>query len=284
MSLYGAVEAGGTKFVCGVGSEPDDLVCTEFPTTQPHETLGKVAEFFAGHKLTAVGVGSFGPIDATPGSPLYGHITNTPKAGWRNCDVVGALRSALQVPVGFDTDVNGAALAEGRWGAARGLHTFLYVTVGTGIGGGAVVNNQVLHGRSHPEMGHVLIPHDGTFEGNCPFHKTCLEGLASGPAIQKRWGCKAADLPPDHKAWGYEAQYLAAGLLNWIVTLSPQRVIVGGGVFSQAHLRARVQTVLCDLVKGYVEVPEIVPPALGNRSGVLGGLVLAEAALYNQSK
>jgi len=284
MALYGAVEAGGTKFVCGVGSGPGDLVCAEFPTTQPDETIRRVAEFFADHPLIAAGIGSFGPIDVTPESPTYGYITNTPKAGWRNFDVLGALRRALQVPVGFDTDVNGAALAEGRWGAARGLHTFLYVTVGTGIGGGAIVNHQVLHGRSHPEMGHVLIPHDGTFAGVCPFHGACLEGLASGPAMEKRWGCKAVDLPPGHPAWEAEAQFLAAGLVNWIVTLSPQRVILGGGVMSQGHLAARVQQRLCELLNGYLDPPEIVAPELGKRSGVLGGFVLAEAALYNQSK
>jgi len=284
MAVYGAVEAGGTKFVCGVGSGPDDLVCAEFPTTQPEETIRGVADFFAGRPLIAAGIGSFGPIDVTPGSPTYGHITDTPKAGWRNFDILGALHRALRVPVGFDTDVNGAALAEARWGAARGLHTSLYVTVGTGIGGGAIVNHRVLHGRSHPEMGHVLIPHDGTFAGVCPFHGACLEGLASGPAMEARWGCKATDLPPGHPAWEAEAQFLAAGLLNWIVTLSPQRVILGGGVMSQEHLLARVRQRLCELLNGYLQPPEIVAPELGNRSGVLGGFVLAEAALYNQSK
>ena len=279
MSLYGSLEAGGTKFVCGVGSGPDDLECVEFPTTQPRETLGRVAEFFKDREIAAAGIASFGPIDPNPDSPSYGYITNTPKAGWRNFDILGGLRQALQVPVGFDTDVNGAALGEARWGAARGLHTFIYVTVGTGIGGGAIVNHQVLHGRSHPEMGHVLIPHDGTFPGVCPFHGACLEGLASGPAIRARWGCKAIELPPDHPAWEAEANYLAAGLLNWIVTLSPQRVILGGGVLSQKGLLARVRQVLCTLLNGYIQPPEIVAPELGSRSGVLGGLVLAEAAL-----
>jgi fructokinase len=277
MPVYGAVEAGGTKFVCGVGTGPEDLKCSEFPTGQPHETVRHAVEFFSGHDLTAAGIASFGPIDCK-----QGYITNTPKAGWRNFDLAGTFRLALRVPIGFDTDVNGAALAEHRWGAARGLHTFLYVTVGTGIGGGAVVNNQVLHGRNHPEMGHVLIPHDGRFAGVCPFHGACLEGLASGPAIEARWGSKAADLPPDHPAWEAEAGYLAAGLVNWILTLSPQRVILGGGVMGQAHLFALLEAQLAKLLNGYVEPPEIVAPELGNRSGVLGGVVLAEAAFYNQ--
>jgi fructokinase len=279
MPVYGAIEAGGTKFVCGVGTGPEHLDCREFPTGEPHETVRCAVEFFAGHPLTAAGIASFGPIDCERGV-----ITNTPKIGWKNFDLAGAFREALQVPIGFDTDVNGAALGENRWGAARGLHTFLYVTVGTGIGGGAMVNGQVLHGRSHPEMGHVLIPHDGNFAGACPFHGTCLEGLASGPAIEARWGIKATDLPPDHPAWESEARYLAAGLANWILTLSPQRVILGGGVMKQAHLFHRIEHELRKLLNGYLEPPPIVAPELGGRSGVLGAMVLAEAAFYNQTK
>jgi fructokinase len=279
MPLYGSIEAGGTKFVCGIGSGPEDLKCCEFPTGEPHETVRRAVEFFAGQPLSGAGIASFGPIDCR-----RGRITNTPKPGWSNFDLAGELRRALQVRIGFDTDVNGAALGEQRWGAARGLDTFLYVTVGTGIGGGAIVNNQVLHGRNHPEMGHVLIPHDGKFAGTCPFHKTCLEGLASGPAIEARWGIKAANLPPDHPAWEAEAQYLAAGLANWILTLSPQRVILGGGVMGQAHLFASIGKQLEKLLNSYIELPEIVAPELGNRSGVLGGIVLAEAAFYNQTK
>lgn len=279
MPLYGSIEAGGTKFVCGVGTGPGDLKRCEFPTGEPRATVRRAAEFFAGMQLAAVGIASFGPIDCK-----QGRITNTPKPGWRNFDLAGEMREALGVPIGFDTDVNGAALGEQRWGAARGLHTFLYVTVGTGIGGGAVVNDRLLHGRNHPEMGHVMIPHDGKFAGACPFHGTCLEGLASGPAMEARWGMKASDLPPDHPAWETEAQYLAAGLMNWIVTLSPQRVILGGGVMSQTHLLARIDAQLQKLLNGYVEAPDLVAPELGNRSGVLGGIVLAEAAFYNQTK
>jgi fructokinase len=292
MALYGAVEAGGTKFVCAVGTGPDDLrSVTRFPTTTPGETLSRVVAFFREQPepVTAVGVGSFGPVDPNPGSPTYGYVTSTPKPGWRNADVRGPIQAALGVPVGFDTDVNAAALGEYRWGAAAGLDTFVYLTVGTGIGGGGMVAGRLMHGLIHPEMGHMRIPHDrqaDPYEGFCPYHGDCLEGLAAGPAIERRWGQKAAELPPDHPAWALEAEYLAPGLVNLICTLSPQRLILGGGVMGQAHLfplvRGRVQA----LLNGYVEAAAvmgeidryIVPPGLGDRAGVLGAIALAEQA------
>ncbi|MFH1572186.1 MAG: ROK family protein, partial [Gemmatimonadota bacterium] len=190
MSLYGAIEAGGTKFVCAVGTSPDDLRAeVRLPTTTPEETLGRVLEFFrqqhVREPLAAVGIGSFGPVDPDPASPTFGHVTTTPKPGWAGTDFAGVVRRALAVPVGFDTDVNAAALGEHRWGAARGLDTFVYLTVGTGIGGGGLCDGHLLHGLMHPEMGHVPVRHDrqrDPFEGACPFHGDCLEGLASGPA------------------------------------------------------------------------------------------------------
>jgi fructokinase len=283
MPVYGAVEAGGTKFVCGIGTGPEDLESREFPTGGPEETIGQVADYLGNRAIAAAGIASFGPIDPDPRSATFGYITTTPKRGWRNFDLAGELRRVLRVPVGFDTDVNGSALGEQRWGAARGLETFLYVTVGTGIGGGAMVGGQLLHGRSHPEMGHILIPHDGTFPGVCPYHGACLEGLASGPAIEARWGCPGSSLPPEHPAWDREAEYLAAGLLNCILTLSPQRVILGGGVPHQKHLFPLIREKLSRLLNGYYSPPEIVAPELGDRSGVLGALVLAETAFYNQN-
>ena len=240
--------------------------------------------------LRAIGIGSFGPVDLQPGSPTFGHITATPKPGWRNFDLVGAVRSILDLPIGFDTDVNAAALSEARWGAAQGLSDFLYLTVGTGIGGGALVNGKLLHGLIHPEMGHIHVPHDcanDPFPGICPYHRDCLEGLASGPAIQARWGLPGADLPSEHPAWQLEADYLALGLANWVSTLSPQRVVLGGGVMEQACLFPLIRRRLQQILNGYIDSPQIsdaideyiVPPRLGNRSGVLGALVLAEQAV-----
>jgi fructokinase len=235
-------------------------------------------------------VAAFGPLDPHPESPTYGFITSTPKPGWANVNVVGAIKRSLSVPIGFDTDVNGAALGEQRWGAARGLDTFIYLTIGTGIGGGAVVGGQPVHGMLHPEMGHIRLPHDwiaDPFPGSCPYHGDCLEGMANGPAMERRWGQKAETLPADHPAWDLEATYLAHGLASLICTLSPQRIIMGGGVMQQPHLFPLVRAKTQALLNGYVQAPQIlsdieayiVPPGLGSQSGMLGALVLAEHAL-----
>ncbi|HEX9733666.1 MAG TPA: ROK family protein [Thermoanaerobaculia bacterium] len=290
--LYAGIEAGGTKFVCAVGSGPDDLRAeARFPTTTPEETLGRVIDFFRRQgrehgRLDAVGIASFGPVDLDRESPSWGHLTSTPKPGWAHTDLAGIVGRALELPVAFDTDVNGAALAEGRWGAARGLATFVYVTVGTGIGGGAVVDGELLHGLVHPEMGHMLVPHDrdaDPFAGQCPYHGDCLEGLASGPAIAARWGRAAHELPDDHPAWDLEAEYLAAAAVNLTVVLSPQRVVLGGGVMERAQLYPKIRRRTRERLNGYVRSPAvvdeidayIVPPALGKRAGVLGALALA---------
>jgi fructokinase len=290
--VLGAIEAGGSKFVCGIGDTPEDLVTTQIPTTTPAETLEEVVEFFrreAGRDLKAVGIASFGPVDPHPGSPTFGYITCTPKLGWRGTDVAGTVGRGLGVPVGFDTDVNGSALAEARWGAARDLADFIYLTVGTGIGGGALVNGKLLHGLLHPEMGHLRIPHDRArdpYAGACPFHGDCLEGLASGPALRARWTMAPRELPPEHPAWALEAEYLALGLHNLVCTLSPRRIVIGGGVSHQPCLLPMVRAELTRLLNGYIEAAEIVEemesfvvlPELGDRSGVLGALVLAEEA------
>ena len=291
MALWGGIEAGGTKFVCAVGTGPDDIRHEiRYPTGSPDETLATAVEFF---KLCgpadAVGIASFGPIDPNPASSAYGYITTTPKEGWANVDFVGAVQSALDVPVGFDTDVNAAALGEWKWGAARGLDTFLYLTVGTGIGGGGLANGKPMRGLLHPEMGHIALPRDPSvdpFEGVCPYHGDCLEGLASGPAIQARWGTPVEELPDAHPAWELEAHYLGAALASFICVLSPQRIVLGGGVMKHAPLIRAVREETRVRLNGYIQSPAILEemeryiaaPALGDRSGVLGAIALAQGA------
>jgi len=281
MRRFGGIEAGGSKFVCGVGSGPEDLESIEFPTAGPEETVARCVAYFKDQeRVEGVGIASFGPIDSDPLSATFGYITSTPKTAWRNFDFAGAVRKALGVPVAFDTDVNAAARAEFQWGAAQGLTTFLYVTVGTGIGGGAMVNGRMLHGRGHPEMGHVRVPHDRArdpFPGNCPYHGDCLEGLAAAPAIAARWGQAPHLLPSDHPAWGLEAEYLALGLLNWIATLAPERIILGGGVMARKGLLTGVCGRVMELMNGYMNLPAMVAPALDARAGVLGAIALAAA-------
>ena len=292
MGLYGGIELGGTKIVCAVGTGPGGIRAeTRFPTVGAAEALARIAGFFSSNgPIQAVGVACFGPLDPNPASPTFGYVTTTPKPGWAHTDVVGILRDALGVPVGFDTDVNGAALGEWRWGAAQGLDTFIYLTVGTGIGGGGMANGRMLHGLMHPEMGHLWVPHDRAkdpFAGSCSYHGDCLEGLAAGPAIEARWGQRGEHLPPDHPAWALEAHYLALALVNYILTLSPQRLILGGGVMAQSQLFPLIRAEVQALLKDYLRVEPIqhaidryiVPPGLGGRAGVLGALALAERAV-----
>jgi len=283
MAVFGGIEAGGTKFVCGVGTGPDDLVTTRIPTTSPDATVAEAVAWFGeksiGEKsdgrLKAVGIGSFGPVDLNSG-----HITSTPKAALRNYDLAGAIGKGLGVPVRFDTDVNAAVLGEARWGAARGISNCLYLTIGTGIGGGAIVGGQIVHGLTHPEMGHIRIPHDlvaDSYPGGCPYHGDCLEGLASGPAIEARWGMPGCNLPSDHPAWALEARYLALGVANFICTLSPELILIGGGVMRQTQLYEMVRREAERILSGYVgKLPLITPPGLGEFAGVLGALALAE--------
>jgi fructokinase len=274
-----------------VGSGPEDLEYRVIPTSTPQTTMDEVIAFFRPRLgLRAIGIASFGPVDLHRRSPSYGHITATPKLAWRNFDLAGAVGSALKLPIGFDTDVNAAALGEARWGAAQDVADFVYVTVGTGIGGGALVSGSPLHGLQHPEMGHIRVPHDWAadpYAGICPYHGDCLEGLASGPAIEARWGIAPGRLPADHPAWELEAHYLALALMNWTVVLSPRRVVLGGGVMRQPQLFPLMRRKLQEQLNGYIPCPElqagidryIVPSELGDRAGVLGALVLAEAAV-----
>jgi fructokinase len=288
--LYGGIEAGGAKWVCAVGNGPEDMRgTTTFPTTEPDETIARAVEFFAQNgSLAAVGVGSFGPVDLRRSSRSFGFITTTPKPGWAQTNVAGRLQDSLDVPVAFDTDVNAAALGEQRWGAAVGLGSFCYVTVGTGIGGGVVVNGRLVHGLLHPELGHMRIPHDRVedpFPGSCPYHGDCFEGLASGEAMRQRWGHGAHELTDD-EPWKLEAQYLAFGLVNVIYALSPERIILGGGVMKEPTLLSRVKERLRELLAGYFDAPEfkdaigdfVVRPGLGDRAGVLGAIALAQDA------
>jgi fructokinase len=289
MSL-GGIEAGGTRWTCAVGDgggEPSRV--ESFATTTPGETIGRAIDFFAGvPDLEALGVGSFGPVEVSRDSPRWGTITTTPKPGWADTDVAGPLAAGLGVPIALDTDVNAAAVGEWRHGAARGLDTFCYVTVGTGIGGGVFANGRAVHGLLHPELGHMLVPHDrdrDPFPGSCPFHGDCLEGLASGPAIEARWGRPGEELT-DPAVWELEAGYLALGLMNVVLVLAAERIVLGGGVSGAPGLIGAVRTRLRELLAGYVDVPQLgpdiddylVPPALGPRSGVVGAIELAREA------
>jgi fructokinase len=280
-TCFGGLEIGGSTVRCVIGTDPRDIRAdASFPTTGPDETLARAIAFFRAHApVLVLGIASFGPLDLEATSPSAGFITETPKPGWSRVDVGGALRRALQVPVTLDTDVNGAALAEWRWGAGTGCDPIVYVTVGTGIGGGAIIDGRRLHGAMHPEMGHMRVPRhpDDPFSGACPFHGDCLEGLASGAAIRVRRGLPGEALTVDDPVWALEARYLALGLANIVVMLAPRRVIVGGGVMRQSSLLARVREEMRALLAGYVRMPEglLVPPALGERAGVLGALALA---------
>lgn len=284
--IYGLVEAGGTKFVLGIASGKDDVHETvRVPTTTPEKTIGAMLDWFSARgPLAAVGIASFGPIDLDPTSSRYGHITETPKPHWSGTDLVGPLKAGLKCPVGLDTDVNAAALAEYLWGAAQGHRTSLYFTIGTGVGGGAVIEGKTLRGLSHPEMGHIRLsrhPDDLEFAGTCPFHGDCLEGLASGPAIIARWGKSLSDLPADHEAHDIIAYYLAQMVVSMQAVFEPGRISLGGGVMETAELIDRVQDMAARLGAGYFtsSAKEIVSlPGLGDRSGLLGALALAMRA------
>jgi fructokinase len=294
------VELGGTTVVCAVGTDPGNLRDRAvIDTTDPGSTIERIAAHLSRHRtqLTAIGVASFGPIDLDRSSERYGYITSTPKPRWGGTDLVGPLQRAFGVPIGFDTDVNGAALAEARWGSARGLDTFVYITAGTGIGGGGLVRGCPMHGLLHPEMGHMRIPRhpaDPLLRGACPFHGDCWEGWAAKGAIERRWGAgrMATDLI-DPTDLGLLAHYLAAGVANLICAISPRRVVLGGGIVlgdgDAAHrdrmLRlVRVETVA--LLGGYLQLRELgeaidrflVAPTFGTDAGVLGAIALAQDA------
>lgn len=289
--LFGAVEAGGTKFVCAVGNDRGEILAQErFPTRDPKSTLADMHAFLRRGRslgeLSAIGVASFGPIELDPTSGRFGFIGRTPKAGWSGTDIAGGLAREFRCPIGFDTDVNAAALAEHRWGAARGVENLVYLTVGTGIGGGVVVDGAPIHGLLHPEIGHVYLrrhPLDLEFRGVCPFHGDCAEGVASGPAILARAGAPLQQLDEAHPQWEIEADYLGQLCAQLVVTVSPRRIVIGGGVMSQPRLLPLIRPRLRHWLGGYIDRSEIltgtdqyvVAPELGDNAGVLGALILA---------
>lgn len=280
--IVGGIEAGGTKFVCAVGDHSGKILDkTSFPTKGPEETLHEAKKFFVGKRIEALGIGSFGPVDLDVKSDTYGTIQNTPKTRWKNFDILSKLKNDYQVPVSIDTDVNLAALGEYKFGVGKDVSSCLYVTVGTGIGAGFVQEGKTYQGKNHPEMGHILIKQhqDDLFEGSCPYHGTCLEGLASGPAIEKRYGTKGVFLADAQEVWNLEAYYLAQAVLNYTVILSPERIIIGGGVMKQKALYPLIREKVLDLLNGYVKVENInkfiVAPALEDEQGVKGAVALA---------
>lgn len=291
-TYLGAIEAGGTKFICAVGLKNGEILeRSSFPTTTPGETMDRVFEFFNGKPIAALGVGTFGPVDLDSASETYGYITSTPKPHWSDFNLIGALQNLLPVPIGLDTDVNAAALGEATWGAAKGLDSCVYMTVGTGIGAGALVEGKLLHGLLHPEMGHITVKRhpDDPFSGKCPFHLDCLEGMAAGPAIEQRWGKKGYELADMKQVWEFEAYYLAQAVVNFIYILSPKKIILGGGVMNQTKLFPMIRKHVLEMLNNYVGNREfldgmdefIVPPGLGDNAGLSGSLLLAKQALDN---
>jgi len=280
--MYGAIEAGGTKFVCAVSDEQLEIKeRVSIPTTTPEETLKQVFAFFDQYTLNSIGIGSFGPIDVNKKSATYGYVTSTPKTAWKNFDFLGAVKQRYGVPVAWTTDVNAAAYGEYKKGSARGAESCLYLTIGTGIGGGAVIDGKVLSGFGHPEMGHLLVRMhpDDDFKGVCPYHGNCLEGIAAGPAIEKRYGKKGTDLADDKKVWEIEAFYLAQALVNYTLILSPEKIILGGGVMKQTKLLSLIKQEFTKLMAGYVDTPSldeyIVTPELEDNAGIMGCLLMA---------
>lgn len=288
--MLAGIEAGGTKMVCAVSDAELNLKGSAvFPTTTPQETIAEIINYFRKFDIDAVGIGSFGPIDLNPKSPTYGYITKTPKTGWSDFDFVGVFKKAFGVPVGFDTDVNAAILGEVYKGAAYGCNNAIYITIGTGVGVGVYCNGGLVHGLVHPEAGHILLnrhPED-SFEGSCPFHKNCVEGMASGPAIEMRWGKSPKLLIENDKVWELEAYYIAQAVASYILTYSPEKVILWGGVMHQDKLFDMVRSNVKEILNGYVhsEMVDskidqyIVKPALGEKPGITGALCLARIAL-----
>lgn len=287
MAQYGLIEGGGTKFVVGTADERGTILARQrIATTTPDETLGAAIAWLQTQTQAprAIGIASFGPLELDPAAPGFGHVTRTVKPHWSNADVTGPFLEAFGCPVGIETDVNGAALAESRWGAGQGLRTLLYMTVGTGVGGGFVADGVLLRGASHPEMGHIRMPHhpaDRAFGGTCPLHGDCLEGLVAGPAIQARWGASLSALPAGHEAHHIAAWYLGQAVVTYQAMLQPERIVIGGGVMEAAGLLPAVRQVAAKVGGGYFagDPQEIVvTPALGADSGLLGALAVAQRA------
>lgn len=287
--MFGSIETGGTKIICAVLNENGQILDkVSIPSLTPDQSMPAVISYFKEKKIDALGVGSFGPLDLHKGSKTYGYITSTPKPGWNNYPLVPVLKEALQIPVGLDTDVNAALLGEVEFGTAKGLDNAVYITIGTGIGGGVMTNGRLLHGMLHPELGHMLLAkrEDDPFDGVCPYHGCCFEGLASGPSIAKRWGKPAEELSECAKVWDLEAFYIAQAITSYIMVLSPEKIILGGGVMHQESLFPLIRNKVTEMVNGYIQTSllddmenYIVPSSLYDEQGILGGLVLAMNAL-----
>lgn len=294
MGVYGALEAGGTKMVVAVGDENGRILDRRsIPTTTPEETMPHIIDYFKecegkGWQIEALGIASFGPVDVNPSSPTYGHILNTPKLAWKDYDILGNMKKAFDIPMGIDTDVNGSCLGEMTYGCAKGLENVVYITIGTGIGAGIAVGGKLVHGMLHPEAGHILIARNSHDPGKsvCPFHESCLEGLVSGPSIKARWG-KSADLLVDNKVvWELESEYIAKGLVSMILTLSPQKIILGGGVMHQEQLFPLIREKVAAYINGYYVTEElrdmdnyIVAPDLEDNQGIMGAVRIGQLAM-----
>ena len=284
--LFGALEAGGTKMVCAIVDDKGNILKEQsFPTKSPKETIPELIEYFKNEKADALGIACFGPIDLNRESKTYGYITSTPKEGWRNVNIVGEFSRELNIPVGFDTDVNGSALGEHVYGAGKGLNNIVYITIGTGIGIGIISEGKLLHGAMHPEGGHIMLTkHQGdNYGGRCPYHKNCFEGLCSGPAIEERWGRKGIELTDNKKVWELEADYIAEALVSYTMILSPQRIILGGGVMHQEQLFPIIRKKFKEYINGYikneyVDDPDkyIVCQSLNDKQGILGAAKLGQ--------
>lgn len=292
--LFGALEAGGTKMVCAIGNENGEILEQKsIPTTTPEETMPAILEYFKDKEIASIGIACFGPIDLDKNSETYGYITSTPKIPWRNYNIVGAVKDALKIPVGFDTDVNGSLLGEVTWGCAKGLTDAVYFTIGTGVGAGIMTNGKMLHGMLHPEAGHVkMVPRSGdTYKGKCPYHGTCFEGMAAGPAIEERWGAKAVQLADREEVWDLESYYIAQALMGIVLTLSPQKIILGGGVMHQKQLFSMIREKMLKELNGYIQAKEladidnyIVPASLNDDQGIMGCIKLAMNSLEEENK
>lgn len=290
--MYGALEAGGTKMVCAIGDETGKIIeRISIPTRTPEETIPEILNYFKNKDIIALGIGAFGPVDVIKESVTYGHILDTPKLSWRNFDLVGTFEKELNIPIGLDTDVNASCLGEMTFGCGRGLDSVIYITIGTGVGVGVSINGKLLHGMLHPEAGHILsVPHpDDNYKGKCPYHGTCFEGMAAGPAIEERWGKKAIDLVEQKEVWELEAYYIASALMTYILTYVPRKIILGGGVMHQKQLFPLVHKKVQELLNGYINTKElkdmenyIVPCSLNDDQGIMGCIQLAKLALEEE--
>ncbi len=287
--LYGALEAGGTKMVCAIGDENGKILeQISVPTKTPDETMPAIIDYFKDKDIKALGIACFGPVDLDKSSPTYGYIVKTPKLAWKDYNIVGTMKEALGIPIGFDTDVNGSLLGEVTWGAAKGLKDVLYITIGTGVGGGILSGGNVVHGMLHPELGHMKLvkAEDDTYGGKCPFHGTCLEGLAAGPAIEARWGAPARELIDREEVWELESFYIAQALSTFILTISPKKIILGGGVMHVEKLFPMIRKKVLENLNGYLDTAElrdidnyIIPAGLNDDQGIMGAVKLAMDAV-----